>query len=226
MTTESGKAVSLSIILSITAGFADTVTFTAADNLFSAHVTGNFVVFVYNLITEQSLDSWLKLMSFPIFIAAVAATFRIFFKASTGRTAFFVEGCLLLVSGLLAWWLAKGKDSHAITVLLISMVIVFAMGIQNAAGKMFSKETVAPTTVMTGNVTQVVMDITRYMVNKSEQQSLVPSITKQLLVIGSFLVGCIAGGCMGFFYGLEVMIIPGILLILFFLPKNNTTLKQ
>ncbi len=225
MTIESGKAISLSIILSITAGFADTVTFTAADNLFSAHVTGNFVVFVYNLVTQQGADSWLKLISFPVFIAAVAFTFKIFSKATWSRKAFLVEGCLLLLGGLLAWWLTNHKGNHAITVLLISMLIVFAMGIQNAAGKMYSKETIAPTTVMTGNVTQVVMDVTRYMLSKNEKQSLVPAIRKQLLVIGGFLFGCIAGGWLGFFYGLEAMLIPGLLLIFFFIRKNKHDAK-
>jgi len=42
-----------SIILSYVAGYADTSTFIGADRLFSAHVTGNFVILPYEIVTNQ-----------------------------------------------------------------------------------------------------------------------------------------------------------------------------
>jgi uncharacterized membrane protein YoaK (UPF0700 family) len=60
-----------SIILSFVAGYADTSTFFGADRLFSAHITGNFVVFAYDIVTNQISSSWIKLISFPVFIVTV-----------------------------------------------------------------------------------------------------------------------------------------------------------
>lgn len=60
-----------SIILSFVAGYADTSTFVGADGLFSAHVTGNFVIFAYDIVTNQIAGSWIKLIAFPVFILAV-----------------------------------------------------------------------------------------------------------------------------------------------------------
>jgi len=53
------------------AGFCDVATFTSANQLFSAHVTGNFVVFAYDLVKGVDEQTWRKLLSFPVFIAAV-----------------------------------------------------------------------------------------------------------------------------------------------------------
>ena len=63
----------LSVLLTLVAGFCDTVTFVAADSLFSAHVTGNFIVFAYDIVHEVDAHAWSKLVSFPVFVAAVAA---------------------------------------------------------------------------------------------------------------------------------------------------------
>ncbi len=60
-----------SIILSFVAGYADTSTFVGADGLFSSHVTGNFVIFAYDIVTNQIAGSWIKLIAFPVFILAV-----------------------------------------------------------------------------------------------------------------------------------------------------------
>ena len=49
-----------SSILSFVAGYADTSTFVRADRLFSAHITGNLVVLVYDIITNQISSSRIK----------------------------------------------------------------------------------------------------------------------------------------------------------------------
>ena len=61
----------LTIVLTILAGYCDTITFVAADRIFSAHVTGNFIVFAYQIISDPERDVWVKLMTFPIFMVAV-----------------------------------------------------------------------------------------------------------------------------------------------------------
>ena len=61
----------ITILLAITAGYCDTVTFVSVNELFSAHVTGNFIVFAYDIIKHADTEAWLKLLSFPVFILAV-----------------------------------------------------------------------------------------------------------------------------------------------------------
>lgn len=212
---DSKRAAWLSVLLSLVAGYADTATFTSAGNLFSAHVTGNFVVFVYNLFSRSDSESWLKLLSFPFFITAVIVSYQLFSLMKNSRKALLGEGVLLLSAGLIAWYCQAASMSGSLILLMISMVIVFAMGIQNAVGKLFPKETVAPTTVMTGNVTQVVMDIARYTADKNERSLKRPVIRKQGIVIGGFLLGCIAGGGLSIYWGLASIALPGLLLILF-----------
>lgn len=46
---------------------------------------------------------------------------------------------------------------------IIPMFIVFALGLQNTYGRFSVKEILAPTTVMTGNVTQLFIDMTHYL---------------------------------------------------------------
>lgn len=217
---DSNRAAWLSLLLSLIAGYADTVTFTAAGNLFSAHVTGNFVVFVYNLFTRPDSESWLKLLSFPFFITAVIVSCQLFSSLKNSRKALLGEGILLLSCGLIAWYCQSTSTGGSMSLLLISMIIVFAMGMQNALGKLFSKETVAPTTVMTGNVTQIVMDIARYAADKNERLPKRTAIKKQAIVIGGFLLGCIAGGGLSIYWGLAAIALPGLLLILFCLLIN------
>ncbi|HEY0175132.1 MAG TPA: YoaK family protein, partial [Pedobacter sp.] len=61
----------VTILLTVVAGYCDTVTFVAADNIFSAHVTGNFIVFAYQIVKGSDLNAWVKLLTFPVFILSV-----------------------------------------------------------------------------------------------------------------------------------------------------------
>jgi uncharacterized membrane protein YoaK (UPF0700 family) len=64
----------MGFILSFTAGFADTLTFTTANGLFSAHVTGNFVVLAYDVVSGAEIKDWIKLVSFPVFLLGVVVS--------------------------------------------------------------------------------------------------------------------------------------------------------
>src|SRR3954467_15170542 len=96
------KLLSLSLLLAFIAGFCDTVTFVSADELFSAHVTGNFVVFAYDVIKRTDLHAWIKLLTFPLFILSVIIGARISRKATNKYTLLKIEGVLLIVSSILA----------------------------------------------------------------------------------------------------------------------------
>ena len=50
----------VTLLLTMIAGYCDTVTFVAADSIFSAHVTGNFIVFAYQIVKGSRLKEELN----------------------------------------------------------------------------------------------------------------------------------------------------------------------
>jgi hypothetical protein len=64
---------SLPIALAFVAGFVDTCGFVALAGLFSAHVTGNFVLLGASLVLPHA-GELAKLLALPVFVVAVAAT--------------------------------------------------------------------------------------------------------------------------------------------------------
>jgi uncharacterized membrane protein YoaK (UPF0700 family) len=211
------RVIFTSIILSYVAGYADTSTFIGADKLFSAHVTGNFVILPYEIVTNQLAGSWLKLISFPVFILAVFISTQIINHARDDRKAInrfmILEGILLIISGLISWIYRNGNTDSLLKG-LIPMLVVFAMGLQNAFGRFFAKEVLAPTTLMTGNSTQFIMDLAGYLKNKDpEKQNLKQKLVHGMYIILPFLIGCFSGAFITKAVGLGSSVFIGLLML-------------
>lgn len=155
------RAAALTSGLGFVAGYVDTVGFVALFGLFTAHVTGNFVL-IGSTLAHSSGSVLLKLLVFPAFIAAVAVT-RLVVLALERRGRATLRPLLVLQIALLAGFLALGWLASPITgaeaplVLWAGIFGAMAMGVQNAAARLVLAD-LAPTTVMTGNVTQLVID--------------------------------------------------------------------
>jgi len=93
----------MSLLLTFVAGFTDATTFIAADKLFSAHVTGNFIVLAYDLIHGADHSEWSKLLAFPVFVGAVLLAGVLDRRAKNPLRLLRLEGLLLLGAGLAAW---------------------------------------------------------------------------------------------------------------------------
>ncbi|KOS08219.1 hypothetical protein AM493_05605 [Flavobacterium akiainvivens] len=200
----------ITLVLAIVAGYADTVTFVAAHNIFSAHVTGNFIVFAYQIVTGASIDAWIKLITFPVFIAAVMCGGWL--SKKTGQSnLLLIEAVLLTIAGVVAFALHL-QNQDSLVMYIIVLIIVFAMGLQNAFGKVYAKATHGPTTMMTGNVTQASLDLRAVLVgdNKAEAAS---SLKRQSVTILGFLAGCFAGGFLGREFGLAAVLAAGVCMI-------------
>jgi uncharacterized membrane protein YoaK (UPF0700 family) len=167
----------VTLLLASIAGFCDTITFVAADRVFSAHVTGNFIVFAYDVVTDSDKRAWIKFMTLPIFIISVM----------TG-----------------GW------------------IVVLAMGLQNTFGKVFSKETYGPTTMMTGNVTQAALDLGIFFRSKFKDDEARLSLRKLGANIGGFLGGCLLGAVLGKQVGLAAIALPGLALAYCHLVKARS----
>jgi len=201
------------LLLCFAAGFCDTLTFVAAGELFSAHVTGNFIVFAYDLIKHDNPHGWQKLLTFPVFVLAVMLGGRIAKKSANMYTLLILEGLLLLVSGILSAVPANDGLDKGWQVQLIVMGIVIAMAFQNTFGKLYNKATYGLTTVMTGNVTQAALDLIKGLTANPADSEAWISFKKQVTLIVGFLVGCVAGALMAKQYGLISALLPGILML-------------
>lgn len=215
----------VTILLSAVAGFCDTVTFVAAGSIFSAHVTGNFIVFAYQVIKGSDPQAWIKLLSFPVFVTAVITGGQIGSEPGKRYRLLFIEGILLLLSGTFAmfikFYFITDWGMH-----LTAMMVVFAMGLQNAFGKLYAKETYGPTTMMTGNVTQASLDLGSLLFSGFKNTLSLESLKKQAITIAGFLTGCLAGAFMSKSFGLYVLIAPGLTLVVCYLSTARQAARR
>ncbi len=192
--------------LSFTAGLADASTFVGADGIFCAHVTGNFVVLAADLARHARADEWLKLATFPIFVAAVLASTWVHrcvapdVSARSARALLAVESLLFGTAAVVGWFThasVSGVGRIAIVALLIT-----AMGIQNAIHRL--TPTFGPmTTVMTGNVTNWFVEaLAPHTPEGARKRRLLG------LVIASFAAGCAVGALGVARFGFAVLVVP------------------
>ncbi len=211
----------MSGLLSFVAGYADTTTFICANRLFSAHVTGNFVVFVFSLVTNAHLGAWKNLFSFPCFVAAVIVSSWLVRYSKYPGNVLRIEALLLLIAGTIAAILKLMAMETAFEIFLLAMVIVFAMGLQNGFGKLYPQTTYSATTIMTGNVTQITLDFVRHISRASRSAELSRALRRQGLVIGFFFIGCLLGGIVSHLIGLPAMILPGMTMLYFWQMRKK-----
>ena len=189
-------------LLSFVAGYVDTVGFVALFSLFTAHVTGNFVLIGATLggATGGSAGLVSKLLALPAFIAAVAvstwALRRV--QANDGNAA---RWALIAQAALIGLFMTVGviaeplSDGDAPIAALTGMVGVCAMSVQNAAARIVFSD-LAPSTVMTGNVTQLVIDGVDVLRGGEVERmsSARKRITKMLPPVLAFTCGALLGG--------------------------------
>lgn len=181
------------------------------------------MLFAARLARSFQETDYLKLISFLFFIAAnYFATwlfFRKFHKAvGTSAKLFAIEGLLIVICGIGFYLVASSGGSTEVLSVnsLLLMMVVFALGIQNAVPKLDGSKAPA-TTVMTGNVTQFATDLTRFMLKLRSEPG--PSGKPEALfttvpVIVAFTVGCIGGAFLTVRFGLVSILLPGTLLLL------------
>lgn len=198
------------LCLTVTAGYVDTATFMAAGGLFAAHVTGNFVVFGAALAQGVGEHDYVKLIAFPVFVISVMLGALIYGKTNGKR--FGGAKLLLLLQGLL--FLATAAISNLAPNLLpvswLALIVVFAMGLQNALHRYLPGPM---TTVMTGTVMN-------WSASKAEKLFSLPApegkvITRPMTryMITAFGLGCVVSGFITLQLGLAAVALPGMLVI-------------
>lgn len=208
-------------MLSAVAGYCDTVTFVSAGSIFSAHVTGNFIVFAYQVIKGSDAQAWIKLLTFPVFMISVIIGGLIAARSVNRYKLLLSEGIVLLLGGIISEMFIH-KPGLIWETYVVVMMVVFAMGLQNAFGKLYAKETFGPTTMMTGNVTQASLDLGSSIGSAFKDIVSLQSLKKQSLTIGGFLIGCLTGALMAKSFGLTVIVLPGVgMIVCYFSTDKN-----
>ena len=216
-----GRINRLTFLLSAVAGYCDTTTFVAGNETFSAHVTGNFILLAAQVVGADA-SAWLKLTTFPVFIISVIIGGWLIGKTTARYTLLLIESIILITTSVLALVFQSyvGPEQQW-PVYAVVLLVVFALGLQNAFGKVFAKEITGPTTIMTGNVTQAALDIGTLFRNKFKGPETEQSLQKLLVNIGGFLGGCLLGGVMAKEIGLVAVGLPGLVLLMSIKTKRS-----
>ena len=183
--------------LAFVAGFVDAAAFIALTGLFTAHVTGNFVLIGTELVASSS-GVVAKLLALPVFVGAVAGA-RVLALVLERRGVdplpwlLAVEVALLAGFGLCGTvWSPLGAADGAASI-TVGMLAVAAMGLQNAVGRL-SLGHLAPTTVMTVSVSQAVIDATDLALGSGEQREQTRKrFLRVLPAIAAFAAGALCG---------------------------------
>jgi len=203
--------VTVAALLALTAGFVDTVGFIALFGLFTAHVTGNFVL-IGAAIAGHHEGIIGKLLALPVFVLAVATT-RLFILARERQARDATMPVLIGQLVFLILFLACGMSlapfdgGDAPTAILTGMSGVIAMAIQNAASRTIFAA-LAPTTVMTGNVTQIVIDLVDLMSAKQGRAEAGARLRKMAPPVATFAIGALAGALFYSVIGYLALITP------------------
>jgi len=199
------------------AGYVDTLGFIALFGLFTAHVTGNFVLIAVAMADPAQTPSLLKLLAFPAFILGVAAARLLVANcerrgASAVKPSYVLQLVLLigfLVCGMLAEPVGRNVGALAMAAGLLGAA---AMGAHSAASKLLLTH-LAPTSMMTGNVTQLVIDATDWLRGAADGATKA-RCGKFFWPVVAFALGCAAAAFAFLAFGFIALVVPVAILCL------------
>src|SRR5262249_52716480 len=150
-------------LLSLVGGFVDTAVFVGLFGLFTAHVTGNLALIGTELVNRDG-EVFSKLLSLPVFVVTVIVTVQLHYllrsRAHKPLPALLWIEAVLLSLAVVAWSGMGPRDGpDNLYPMLAGMLAAAAMAVQNAMLRIELAK-LPSTTVMTSNVTQVLIDAT------------------------------------------------------------------
>jgi uncharacterized membrane protein YoaK (UPF0700 family) len=186
--------IGLPTLLSFNAGYVDTAGYLALQGLFSAHVTGNFVTIAAALAFGTS-GIVTKLSALPVF-CIVAMFTRLLSYALPSRdhgvlsAALTLKLILLVIGAGLAIWWGPFANGDAWTAWMTGMMLVAAMAVQNAAHRIHLGTT-PPSAIMTGNTTQIMIDLADLIhgLPADKRAPTVARLQQMARVVASFAIG-------------------------------------
>jgi len=199
------------VLLAYISGFVDTLSFIALFGFFAAHVTGNFVLIAMSLM-EMHHGLWIKLLAVPVFITAAALT-RVFIircernRRNAAKHVLIAQALLLTAfmgTAMAGAPLVRGDQPLA---LLTGLLAAAAMAIQNTAARTFLSN-LPPTTVMTGNLMQVIVDAVDLMLGHGPVDTKRARLARLAPMLVAFIAGTLCGAIGYTTLGFLSLIVP------------------
>ena len=214
--------------LSAVAGMADSAGFILLDGLFIAHVTGNFVL-IGAAIARGTTGIVSKILTLPAFflgvIAARLGSQNLKFRSEAGQRSALLaaEAVMLLLVVTIGYLLASGAGPDALVLSALGCIGAFAMGIQNAVGRLHLAQMPA-STVMTVNASQFAIDAVDVGLGRLDIDAR-GKARQRLQNIGvmmtSFACGALAGALGAMYVKFLILLIPCVILLLLTFADSN-----
>lgn len=154
------------MLLTFVAGFVDTAGFILLFKLFTAHITGNAVIVLADIVRRGGAGALAAFLMLPIFACAVIV-YTLFIDAARGRMRerilaimIALEAALIVVFFAAALLLDPSDSTpDGLPVIIVGGLGVIAMAAQNTVAGVLPK----PSTVMTGNATNIIIHAVRWL---------------------------------------------------------------
>ena len=214
----------LPVLLSVTGGYVDTAGFLALQGLFTAHVTGNFVTLGAALVLGTS-GVIAKLIALPVFCVVVALVRLLGYglaglKLPQLRVLLGLKFGLLLAAAALAIRLGPFPDGDAWPALITGMTLACAMAIQNVVQRLHLGSA-PPTTLMTGNTTQVMIDAVDLLRGTTDTVATRSRLSRMVGNIVGFAIGCAAAALLFATIGSWCFAVPPLLALVAVLLRRE-----
>lgn len=204
---------SVPTLLSFNGGYVDTMGFLTLQNLFTAHVTGNFVM-IGDALANGSSGIYAKLLALPVFCITILISRSIMLRLAPSdhralRAMLVVKVALFAVAAGFAIWHGPFDVPDSPGLILTGMVLVAAMAIQNGIHRVHLKDA-PPTTLMTGTTTQIMLDLAQLLYPQSTEDPAVvrARMTRFLIAVVVFAAGCALAALGYVVLGLWSYVIP------------------
>ncbi len=207
------RSSALAALLSFNGGFVDTAGFLGLQGLFTAHVTGNFVTLAATMVMGTH-GVIAKLAALPEFIVVVALA-RLAGAAMRARglpalrILLAAEVCFLLAFFVVAVTFGSFPNSDAPAALLTGFAGIAGMAVQNAVQRVHLAN-IPPTTIMTGNTTQAVLDAVDLVsgVSPEDAPAVRARLARTLRGIVWFAIGCAVAAALYYWLDFWCLAVP------------------
>jgi uncharacterized membrane protein YoaK (UPF0700 family) len=204
---------SLPILLSVNGGYVDAAGYLALHGLFTTHVTGNFVTLGAALVLGTS-GALAKLLALPVFCIVVLAVrllsvVLVAKRLPALRTVLGLKVALLTTGAVLAIEFGPFDNGDGWAALSTGMALVAAMAIQNAIHRIHMGA-FPPTTIMTGNTIQIMIDLADLMrgVPADARAAIRLRLSRMSTGVAAFAAGCAAASLIYAKQGIWCFAIP------------------
>ena len=208
----------IGITLAYVAGYVDVAGFVSLFGLFTAHMTGNFVMIGVKLFGSADAGVLAELLALPVFVFTIVMVKLIVQRFSNARRRplrlLFTLQTILLLGFMIVGEAAQPiVSADAPLAVLSGMFGVAALAIQFAIGRLVLTDP-APTTLMTGNTAQIVTDIVELASGHcSDTQAAKVRLRKTLSLLASFVAGAVSGCFVYHCAGFLCVLLPVVLLV-------------